>query len=42
MEFYEELLDYIKSKYEGQYWHALSKKMAKFWKEKMVTNLRGK
>jgi hypothetical protein len=36
MEFYEELLDYIKSKYEGQYWHALPKEMARFWKQKMV------
>jgi hypothetical protein len=36
MEFYKELLDYIKSRYEGQYWHALPKEMASFWKEKMV------
>jgi hypothetical protein len=36
MKFYEELLDYIKSKYEGQYWHALPKEIAHFWKEKMV------
>jgi len=34
--FYEELLDYIKSKYGGQYWHALPKEVARFWKEKMV------
>jgi hypothetical protein len=31
MEFYEELLDYIKSKYEGQYWHPLPKEIARFW-----------
>jgi hypothetical protein len=36
MEFYEELLDYIKGKYGGQYWHALPKEVARFWKEKMV------
>lgn len=30
-EYYEELLYYIKSKYEGQYWHVLSKDMARFW-----------
>jgi len=36
MAFYEELLDYIKSKYGGQYWQALPKEMARFWKEKMV------
>ena len=36
MKFYEEFLDYIKSKYEGQYWHALPKEMARFWKQKMV------
>ena len=33
VEFYEEFLDYIKSKYRGQYWHALPKEMARFWKE---------
>nr|CBX31451.1 hypothetical protein N47_E49630 [uncultured Desulfobacterium sp.] len=29
--FYTEFLEYIKSKYEGQYWHALPKDMARFW-----------
>jgi peptidoglycan/xylan/chitin deacetylase (PgdA/CDA1 family) len=29
--FYEEFLSYIKNKYEGQYWHALPKEMARFW-----------
>ncbi|OGW37717.1 MAG: hypothetical protein A2Y97_13365 [Nitrospirae bacterium RBG_13_39_12] len=37
MEFYEEFLDYIKSKYEGQYWHALPREMARFWKENFQT-----
>lgn len=30
-EYYEEFLSYIKSKYEGQYWHALPKDMARFY-----------
>jgi peptidoglycan/xylan/chitin deacetylase (PgdA/CDA1 family) len=33
IEFYEELLDYIKREYEGQYWNPLPKEMACFWKE---------
>jgi hypothetical protein len=36
MEFYKNLLAYIKSKYDGEYWHALPKEMAHFWKQKMV------
>ena len=36
MKFYEELLDYVRTKYKGQYWHALPKEIAQFWKEKMV------
>ena len=36
MELYEEFLSYIKGKFEGQYWHALPREMAHFWKEKMV------
>jgi len=36
MKFYEELLDYVKSKYKGKYWHALPKDIAQFWKETMV------
>ncbi len=31
--YYQELLDYIRSEYEGQYWHALPREMAAFWKE---------
>jgi hypothetical protein len=34
--FYKEFLNYVKSKYEGQYWHPLPKEMARFWKDKMV------
>lgn len=36
MEYYKEFLDYTKSKYEGKYWHALPREMARFWKQKMV------
>lgn len=35
-EFYKEFLDYIKSKYEGQYWHVLPREVARFWKDKMI------
>ena len=34
--YYEDFLEYIKSKYQGQYWHALPKDMARFWREGMV------
>jgi len=33
--YYEELLGYIKSKYHGQYWHALPKNVASFWAKSM-------
>ena len=37
IEFYEEFLDYAKSKYDRKYWHALPKEIARFWKkEEMV------
>ncbi len=29
---YEELLNHISSKYEGEYWHVLPKELAKFWR----------
>jgi peptidoglycan/xylan/chitin deacetylase (PgdA/CDA1 family) len=31
--YYQEFLEYIKGRYEGQYWHVLPKEMARFWKE---------
>ncbi len=31
--YYEEFLDHIKSKYEGQYWNALPRDVARFWAE---------
>jgi len=30
--YYEDFLNYIKKKYEGRYWHALPKDVARFWK----------
>jgi len=30
-EFYEEFLAYVKSRYEGAFWHALPKDVARFW-----------
>ena len=32
--YYERLLTYIKSHYDGQYWHPLPKEMARFWSER--------
>ena len=29
--YYEEFLQYIKGKYDGQYWHVLPKEMARYW-----------
>ena len=34
---YEEFLNYIKNKYDGQYWQALPREVASFWKETMVS-----
>jgi len=31
VEYYIEFLEYIKTKYEGQYWHALPRDMAQYW-----------
>ena len=31
VKYYEEFLKYIKTQYEGQYWHCLPKDMARFW-----------
>jgi len=30
---YREFLEYIRSRYEGQYWHALPREIARFWRE---------
>ncbi|MDY0282401.1 MAG: glycosyltransferase, partial [Salinivirgaceae bacterium] len=31
VKYYKEFLEYIKFEYEGQYWHALPRDMARFW-----------
>ena len=33
--YYMEFLEYVKSEYEGQYWHVLPKDMAKFWSKNL-------
>jgi len=33
--YYVEFLEYVKSEYEGQYWHVLPKDMAKFWSKNL-------
>jgi hypothetical protein len=34
--FYEEFLNYVKERYAGQYWHALPRDVARFWKEEYL------
>jgi len=36
--FYKELLEYVKDRYEGQYWHVLPREMARFWKNHVVNS----
>jgi hypothetical protein len=36
--YYAEFLEYIKSKYEDQYWHVLPKDIAKFWAKNYANN----
>lgn len=31
-QYYEELLNYIKTRYEGQYWHVLPREMSRLWR----------
>jgi hypothetical protein len=33
---YEEFLNFVKEKYAGQYWHALPREVASFWKENHI------
>jgi len=35
IDYYLDFLDYIRSHYAGQYWHALPAEVAKYWKETM-------
>ena len=36
VKYYKELLDYIKVKYESQYWNPLPKEIARFWRNNVV------
>lgn len=36
LKFYEELLNYVKSKYSGQYWNALPIEVSDFWKSNVL------
>ena len=31
-DYYGKFLEYVREKYEGQYWHVLPREMARFWK----------
>ena len=35
VQYYQDLLQYIISKYKGEYWHILPRYMARFWFENM-------
>ena len=37
--YYRELLSYVKSRYEGQYWHALPREVARYWSVKCKSDL---
>ena len=39
MDYYKEILGYVKSIYEGQYWHALPSDIAKFYREFVSQNV---
>lgn len=34
VQYYTEFLEYVKSRYEGEYWHALPREVARFWKNR--------
>ena len=38
---YVEFLEYVREKYEGQYWHVLPREMAQFWRDAMSTGRHG-
>jgi hypothetical protein len=41
VQYYVELLEYVKKKYEGQYWHALASEVAEFWWKNMSHHCTG-
>jgi len=38
--YYSQFLQYVKKRYEGQYWHALPKEIARFWAENYIIDPR--
>ena len=40
IDFYIELLSYVKSAYTGQFWHATPFEIADYWKRHMVDDIR--
>ena len=38
VKYYEEFLDYAKTRHEGQYWHALPEEINRFWLSEIQTN----
>lgn len=38
--YYKDLLEYIKTKYSGKYWHILPKELARFWKSSKISQNR--
>ncbi len=36
IEYYKEFLEYVTKRYEGQYWHALPRDVANFWRTNML------
>ncbi len=39
VKYYREFLEYIKTRYKDQYWHALPAEVTSFWKSNMVDKL---
>ena len=38
VQYYEDFLKYVQTKYEGQYWHVLPRDMARFWYKNVYTS----
>ena len=36
---YQDLLDYVKTKYEGLYWHVLPEEIANYWKKNIALRI---
>lgn len=38
-DYYKELLEYIRDRYEGQYWHVLPREIARFWVDEVLKKI---